>query len=321
MHRSIAPTALACAAGLLTFRSPPAVAHAVCGSRVFPVTLTLDDPGAADEASLPTFTYQRSGANGGPGPTHEYDFNFEYDKRITRDLSVGVNYGWSVFDTEHAKTQTGFSNLAVTAKYQTCVSPEHEFIVTVGVQREFGRTGTQHTGADEYGATTPTLYFGKGMGDLPVAFLRPFAITGEFSYTIADKALKAASLTAPETPLLSLQYNGGNENRWFGGASLQYSIPYLQSQVKDLALPDFLGRLTPLVEVTWSSPATSPSNQGTTWTIAPGVIYSGDVYQVGVELLVPANKTTGTNVGVIAQFHLFFDDLFPNSLGKPLLDF
>jgi hypothetical protein len=33
-----------------------ALAHAVAGARVFPVTLTIDDPGVADEASIPTFT-------------------------------------------------------------------------------------------------------------------------------------------------------------------------------------------------------------------------------------------------------------------------
>jgi hypothetical protein len=46
----------------------------------------------------------------------------------------------------------------------------------------------------------------------------------------------------------------------------------------------------------------------------------GDTWEVGVEALIPGNKATGNHVGVIAMFHLFFDDLFPNSLGKPLVD-
>ena len=230
MNRSVPAAALA-SAGLLLLPAHSALAHAVCGSRVFPVTLTLDDPGVADEASLPTFTYQRSGAEGGPGPSKTYDFNFEYDKRITTNLGIGINYGWTAINTENAKTQTGFQNLAVTAKYQTCVSPEHEFIFTVGVQREFGGTGTARVGAADYGSTTPTLYFGKGLGDLPVGFLRPLAITGEFSYTVADRALKAQTVTDPDTGLSSIQYNNGDSNSWFGGISVQYSLPYLQSQV------------------------------------------------------------------------------------------
>lgn len=311
--------ALSCAGAL---GGPAAFAHAVCGDRVFPVTLTIDDPGVSDEVSVPTFTYQRSGADGGPGPVHEYDFDFEYSKRITRNFGISLDYGWGVQQIDHAKTQTGFGNLSATAKYQACLSPDHEFIVALGVEREFGRTGTSHTGADEYGATTPTLYFGKGLGDVPVDWLRPFAVTGQFSYSVADKALKATQVTDPDTGMVGLQYNSGNPNQWFGGISLQYSLPYLQSQVKDLGLPGFVGRLTPLVEITWSSPATSPSTQGTTWTIAPGVLYSADTYQLGVELLVPANRAAGTNVGVIAQFHMFLDDLLPDSvLGRPLFDF
>ena len=42
--------------------------------------------------------------------------------------------------------------------------------------------------------------------------------------------------------------------------------------------------------------------------------------RVSVEALIPGNKQTGSHVGVIAQFHLYFDDLFPNSLGKPIVN-
>jgi hypothetical protein len=33
---------------------------------------------------------------------------------------------------------------------------------------------------------------------------------------------------------------------------------------------------------------------------------------------VPLDKAAGTNVGAVALVHLFFDDMFPDSLGKPL---
>ena len=91
--------------------------------------------------------------------------------------------------------------------------------------------------------------------------------------------------------------------------------------MKDYGLPKVIGRLTPIVEITWSSPASSPTTQSTSWTVAPGIIYSGDWYQLAIEALIPANKAAGPNVGVIAQFHVFLDDLFPGSLGKPLFDF
>ena len=299
-------------------------AHAIAGPRVFPVTLTIDDPGVADEASIPTFSVQRQSADGGPGATWQYNVAAEYDKRITNNLGIGINYGYTVQSTQHDKTRTGFQDINVTLKYQTFVNGEHEAIISLGVIREFGRTGTAHIGADEYGSTTPTVYFGKGMGDIPVPLLRPFAVTGTFGYTVADKELKAIGQPAPSmagvTGIAAQQFNTGYANRWTGGLSLQYSLPYLQSQVKDYGWPGFFNRLIPLVELAWSSPAAQPSDLGTQVVFAPGVIYMADTYQIGLEALIPGNRASGSNVGVIGQLHLFFDDLFPTSLGKPLIN-
>jgi hypothetical protein len=318
MNRVFTAAAVAAVAGV-ALHADPAAAHAVAGVRVFPVTLTMDDPGVADEASFPTLSWQRSGADGGTGPSQNYAFGAEYDKTITANLGVAINYGYDVISTAGSKTQTGFQNLFVTAKYQAYISAEHEFIAAVGVIREFGWTGTSRVGADDYGATSPTFYFGKGLGDINSGVFRPFAVTGELSYNIADRAYKVSQVTDPVSGIVSLQNNNGNGNSLSGGLSLQYSIPYLQSQVKDYGLGDFLGRMIPLVEVTWNAP-TTPSPLATTWTISPGVIYLADTYQVGIEALIPANKAAGTNVGVIAQLHFFFDDIFPNSLGKPIFE-
>lgn len=97
-------------------------------------------------------------------------------------------------------------------------------------------------------------------------------------------------------------------------------MPYLRAQVKDYALPEFINRLNPIVELTWSAPTGGATARPTTFTIAPGVIYTADRWQFGVEALIPGNTATGNHVGFIAQFHVFLDDIFPNSLGKPIAD-
>ncbi len=309
---------------------PAAHAHAIAGARVFPVTLTIDDPGVADEASIPTFSFQRQPNDPDTGHGYQYNLAAEFNKRITDHLGIGVTGGYTVRTAQFGKTQTGFQNLNVTLKYQAWVNAPHEAILSLGVIRELARTGTAHIGADQFASTTPTAYFGKGFGGLPVAALRPFAITGTVGYTIADKKLKAigggpsdlgANGTGGVTGLAAQQFNTGYANRWVGGLSLQYSLPYLQSQVRDLGLPGFVNRLTPLVEVAYSSPASSPSNLGTQVVVAPGVIYGGDSFQVGLEALIPANRASGRFVGVITHMHVFFDDLLPNSLGKPLFSY
>ena len=311
MQIPLAMRTLSCAS-LLCLPPVFASAHVVAGDRVFPVTLTFDDPGVSDEASLPAFAYQRGGADGGTGPTHDYDFGYEFDKTITPTTALILNGGYHFTQMNGAKTQSGFDNLVITGKWQAYTNAAHEFVVSLGVQRELGGTGTLHTGGDAYGSTSPTLYSGKGFGDLPIGSLRPLAVTGELSYTIADKALKTMS-----TGDLVAQ-NNGNNNAWAGAVSVQYSIPYLQSQVKDYGLPSFFGNLIPVVEVAWSSPASSPSAGGTTWTVAPGLIYMAQWGEVGVEALIPGNKATGSTVGAVALVHFFFDDMFPNSIGKPL---
>ena len=41
---------------------------------------------------------------------------------------------------------------------------------------------------------------------------------------------------------------------------------------------------------------------------------------ISAEVLWPLNGAAGHNIGVIGMFHLFFDDLMPNTLGKPLVE-
>ena len=314
-----AKRAASMAALALAVPAASACAHVVAGARVFPVTLTIDDPGTADEVSIPAFTYSSSS-----GSQSEYDFGFEYDKTITENTAIIFNDGYSVQQMSGAKTQAGFQNLYVTGKWQAYTNAAHEFVVSLGVIREIGGTGTTHTGGDRTGSTAPTGYFGKGLGDLPIGLLRPLAVTGELSYVVADHKLKAfeaapaSTLSAPFTTGLAAQFNNGSNNAWSGGVSVQYSLPYLQSQVKDIGLPRVLGDVIPLVEVTWSSPASTPSSQGTTWVAAPGAIYLTDWGEIGAEALVPLNKASGHSVGALALVHFFFDDLFPNTLGKPI---
>jgi hypothetical protein len=102
------------------------------------------------------------------------------------------------------------------------------------------------------------------------------------------------------------------------GFALEYSVIYLQSQVKDIGLRAPFDRLIPLVEFAFESPVNRGAQGQTTGTINPGIIWAGKYFQLGVEAVVPINERTGNNVGVIAQLHFFIDDLFPHSLGRPL---
>src|SRR5580698_2279466 len=89
--------------GILAAASHQANAHAVAGNRVFPVTLTMDDPGVSDEASIPTFSWQRGNTDDG-SPVDAYSWNFEYDKTITKDFGLGLNWGYNLNAVHGGKT-------------------------------------------------------------------------------------------------------------------------------------------------------------------------------------------------------------------------
>jgi hypothetical protein len=298
----------------------PIFAHGFAGPHMFISTLLIDDPNVADEASLPTFTFLPQPTDGGPAPGL-YNLGFEFDKRITEDFGFSISDGYQWLHTPGVGTASGWQNVELGLKYKVYVNPEHEFMLSLGVSREFARTGaTGSTDAaldnDDTSSTTPTIFWGKGFGDMPIGFLRPLALTGTFGYQIADKKLKVIGADPDSGEPL---FNNGTSNQWVGGLSLQYSMRYLQTQVKDLALPEFVNKLTPVVELAWSSPASRPNQTSTQYLFGIGMNYTAETYALAVEALVPGNRQTGSHLGVIAQFHLYFDDLFPNSLGKPIV--
>ena len=88
--------------------------------------------------------------------------------------------------------------------------------------------------------------------------------------------------------------------------------------MKDVGLSKPFNRVIPIVELSLQKPL----NRGggpTTGTVNPGFLIAGKYVQFGIEAVVPLNHRTGGKTGVLIQLHYFLDDLFPKSLGKPLL--
>jgi hypothetical protein len=296
-------------------------AHEIVGNRFFPATLGIDDPGVNDELALPTVSAFKTGAD----PSFkELDFSGEYSKRITEAFAISFSPTYSRLSAPGGLTgmgANGFQDLETTFKYRVFRDPAHEFVMSVGLSIEWGGTGAKSVGADPFNTYTPTLYFGKGLGDLPdsLSWIRPVAITGQVGYAIPGRNFTRTFGIDPDSGDLTIdtEFNPRVLN-W--GATIQYSMPYLKSAVIDLGLPDFIDHLIPLVEANLQTPVANTLTSGTmtTGTINPGVIWVGNTFQVGIEALVPINRQSGTNVGVIAQLHLFLDDIDPHGIGKPI---
>ena len=301
-HAAPARAALMAAAGATCLAgSPAASAHAVVGDRVFPATLTVDDPGVGDEFDT-QFGHIKSPDDNGDN-MNVNTVSYEWDKLITKNLAFSVSSDYVSQNDPNGGSTKGWDNVTVGAKYLLYANARHEFMASIGLEAEIGGTGSRSVG-NSFSTFTPDFYFGKGFGDLPasLSYLRPFAITGELgpNLTTASSA------------------NGPNSFGW--GLTLQYSIPYLQNQVKDLGIPQPFNNLIMVVEAPMSTCTAGACSGQTTGTINPGFLWLNRYGQFGIEAQIPVNHLSGNHVGVLFDAHLYFDDIFPNSLGKPLFN-
>jgi hypothetical protein len=180
-------------------------------------------------------------------------------------------------------------------------------MASAGLDVTWAHTGTPNM-TNPFNTYTPVLDVGLGFGSLPKSLniLRPLAVTAELSETIPGES-----------------WTEGNQNpttlNW--GFTVQYSLPYYNSHVGEID-NDFFKHLIPVTEFTFSKPISNfaPETNLTTGTIQPGAIYMADTWQFALEAIVPMNSASGRGVGAVGELHFFFDDIFPDSLGKPIFN-
>jgi hypothetical protein len=179
-------------------------------------------------------------------------------------------------------------------------------------------SGAQGVGANKPDTILPSIFFGKGFGDLPasLSWLRPFAITGavtlEHPMTGTSINFGIDEQTRELGPMLTR-----NVDTLHWGFSIQYSMFYFTSRYRPGELPkdEPLHQFIPLVEFAFDT----PRGEKTAATMNPGLAYVADSWQVAAEAIIPLNSEGGRAVGVRAQLLLFLDDLIPAVFGRPLL--
>jgi hypothetical protein len=287
----IAPGTLPAALAALTLASP-AFAYTAAGDRLFPATILLPQIGPADEFYV---TGQSQPVGGG----RDSVASATYDKAITDRFGIGVTEAYGFSQATGEDTVTGWQNTTLIVQYTAVIDRPDEFLLSFGFEREFGGTGAEHAGADPVGATTPLVYFGKGLGDADATFLRPFAVVGNFGYELAD--------------------TGARTSEWTAGLAIEYSIPYLTAMTDGIEVPEWLRGMTPIVEITAGTPADSSGGEATAITVAPGFSYAGEGWELGLEAQIPVTRDAGQGIGVAVQLHIALDYLFPETIGRPLL--
>ena len=292
----------------------PTSANADCnvGIRIFATPLSVDDPCVDDELSLSIARFK----TGDSPSAAEWELPGEYFKSITENFGVSFDDAWIRRQLPPNDSHEGFDNLGTDFLYQFIRDARDELVMSVALDASWAGTGSRAVGATPFTTLTPTWLVAKGFVFLPesMKLLRPFGVTAQVGYSFPMES-STTGLDAGVGPLTTIR----NPQLLVWGGSLQYSLPYLKAHVEDLGLPGFLNHLVPIVEVSLDTQTSNfDGGEVTTGTISPGVFYQTDKYQLGVEAVIPVNRASGDGLGVISNVHFYLENIYPNSLGKPL---
>ena len=136
-----------------------------------------------------------------PATTHEIDIPSTYSRLVTKDWGVFFTETFRILDVANKGRLSGFDNLVIGTQYQLYTDPEHQFVFTVGGTAAIGGTGAPGI-ASSFSTLTPTIYIGKGFGDLPdsVAWLRPLTISATAAVAVPTESSTLTSLGTVNLP-------------------------------------------------------------------------------------------------------------------------
>jgi hypothetical protein len=282
-------------------------------------------PTAADFYNPPNLVVLPSTAT--TPSTREFDIPNTYSRLITKDWSVFFTETFRILEDSNRGRRSGFDNLVIGTQYQLYTNPEHQFIVTVGGTAAIGGTGAPGI-ASSFSTLTPTIFIGKGFGDLPdsVAWLRPLTVSGTIAVAVPTASTTLSSFGTTDsyagagafTSLATVPTGATTLSETINpkilqlGLALEYSLvtnSYTGANRTGTRYPE---GWVPLVEFTTATPLNGPLVGRTTGTVNPGVIWVSRYLQVGVEAIIPMDAHSGRDLGARAQAHLYLSEIFPD---------
>src|SRR6202521_2659676 len=284
---------------------------AYVGDRYFPSTLATTVPTAADFYNPPYFVKLPDTST--TPSTREFDIPTTYSRLITKDWSVFFTETFRIIEDSNRGTRSGFDNLVIGTQYQLYTNPEHQFVVTVGGTAAIGGTGAPGI-ASSFSTLTPTIYIGKGFGDLPdsLAWLRPLTVSGTVAVAVPTESFTLTSLGTINRPSadagaftsLSTLPTGPttlaetvNPKILQLGFALEYSLVTNQYTGPNRTGTRYPEGWVPLVEFTTATPLNGPLAGRTTGTVNPGVIWVNRYLQVAAEAIIPIDAHSGRDIG------------------------
>ena len=272
-------------------------AHGVVGERSFIEPFITEDVNPKNEFVIgrPEWDHSRDGRTLALG--------FGLEKKLTDRFSITLDSEWDditpkAHDEPHA---SGFNDLGITLKYAFFIEPVHEAIASIALEST-APTGTTDVGAEIDPAFKPFLLYGKGAGDLPTSlrYLRPFAVQGDAGFEISTDRARTTTLAH--------------------NIAVEYSIPYLQSFVRDFGLGWPLKNFITDCEFNFEHGVNGEDHGKSRIFVTPGFVYMDRWVEVGVAGRFPLNQMAHDELdwGIIFIVDLFIDDILPWTRWQPI---
>ena len=272
-------------------------AHGVVGKRWFPSTIVVEDSFVSDEAGF-VLGHRKE------PDTLSTEMEAEISKRLTPDLAITLGGSYQIIrprgeEAEGKGSTSGFQNPDFGLRYQFIRNAMHELAATAAINVSPGGVGQRRVGRLSGTTVSPALQIGKGFGDLPdwADWLKPVAVTTSVGLDL-------------RTNRNDREEDAQHAFAW--GVAVMYSIPYLQSYVKDVGIPWPLNRLFPVVEFNGETLTSGPEKGSHTAFANPGLVWAGKYFELAVSAQVPLNDSSGRHTGVLGMVHFFLDDIAPD---------
>jgi hypothetical protein len=285
-------------------------AHGTIGDYTFIEPIVADDANPKNEFDIlrPQQTWTADG--------REFSVGFALEKVIVPApesysngvpggglLSVEIGGEWIEESPKEGKELKGFNDLELLPKWAFLTIPRYEFRLSLGAKfiLPAGNPSVQDQNHTQLG---PEFLWAKGFGDLPhkghLKYLRPFGIQGDFGYIPA--------------------LGGGTWHEMFADNVIEYSLPYLSNNVRDIGLKWPLRNLYPYTEFNYDQLIAGPPGQTFPQIrITPGVAFMNYYLELSVATQFALNNATrpDNHAVVIGLLDLFIDDILPASNWTP----
>lgn len=270
------------------------------GERIFLEPLVVKDADI-DNQITPVPQY-----SGGRHVSSFFDLPLTVEKRLTPRLSLQIGTQYEALFARDFETD-GFTSVEAQAKYLLYLSDKRE-IMTSLIARALAPTQTSKVGVGNPLTMTYYLVLNKGLGDLPIGWLRAFAFQSDAAFInpIGDGA----------SPLAAYQGLGEFGDTLKFDFELEYNLPYL-NHVLEIPLPRFVARLSPAVECrVLTNMAKTGGHQGlTAGFLSYEMNYQSSWYQVSAAYQRPFGADAPFRGGGVVLFATYFYDNLLSKLG------